>query len=251
MGCSPQTKSGPDPAGRALALQCRVRYALPGTSLFPEDQCRWTCFVVPEGGFIVPLLQKKENAPAIGDSPPTLREFFAPNVFTPKAIAALAALLAVRTILGLPFLTIYIGPGFKLITFAYVTDALTAMFFGPIAGAAFGFAGDMLGFLASTGAGGAYFPGFAISEIVTCFLFACFFYRRKIAVPRVIAAWLLNLAIVLLGMNSIWLIIMYGWSAGEAFALMRVVNNAVQSPIHIFILYMLLARLRRLDRYLH
>ncbi|MCL1896535.1 MAG: folate family ECF transporter S component [Clostridiales bacterium] len=199
----------------------------------------------------MPYLQKNENAPPTCENPPSLREFFAPNVFTPKAIAALAALLAIRTILGLPLLTIYIGPGFKLITFAYITDALTAMFFGPVAGIAFGFAGDLLGFLASTGAGGAYFPGFAISEIVTCFLFACFFYRRKITVPRVIAAWLLNLAIVLLGLNSLWLVLMYGWSAGEVFALARVVNNTIQSPIHIFFLYMLLTRLRRLDRYLH
>ena len=163
----------------------------------------------------------------------------------------MAALLAIRTLLGLPLLTIFIGPGFKLITFAYITDALTAMFFGPIAGIAFGFAGDMLGFLASTGAGGGYFPGFAISEIVTCFLFACFFYRRTITIPRVIAAWLLNLVIVLLGLNSLWLVLMYGWSAGEVFAFARVVNNSIQSPLHIFILYMLLTRLRRFDRYLH
>lgn len=197
------------------------------------------------------MATKKEDAPIIVEEKPSLRGFFAPDVFTPKAIAAMAALLAVRAILGLPFLTIYIGPGFKLITFAYIADALTAMFFGPIAGAAFGFTGDLLGFLAGAGAGGAYFPGFAISEIVTCFLFACFFYRRKTTVPRVIAAWLLNLAIVLLGLNSIWLVLMYGMSAGEVFALARVVNNAAQSPIHILILYVLLARLRRFDRYLH
>ena len=178
-------------------------------------------------------------------------EFFSAKVFTPKAVAALAALLAIRTILNLPFLTIYIGPGFKLITFSYVTDALAAMFFGPVAGAAFAFAGDLLGFLASSGTGGPYFPGFAISEIATCFIFACFFYKRKITLPRVIIAWALNLVIVILGMNSIWLILMYGWSAGEVFAVMRVVNNAVQSPLHIAILYLLLTRLIRLDKYLH
>ena len=184
------------------------------------------------------------------DRAPTLREFFATDVFTVRAVVVMAALLAIRTILGMPFLTIYIGPGFKLITFAYVTDAITAMFFGPIAGIAFAFTGDFLGFLSSSGAGGAYFPGFAISEMVTCLLFACFFFRRKITWLRVIIVWILNLAIVLLGLNSLWLILMYGMSAGEVFALMRVVTNVIQSPLHILILYLLLTRIRRLERYL-
>ena len=180
-----------------------------------------------------------------------IKDFFATDVFSVRAIVVLAVLLAIRTILGLPFLTIFIGPGFKLITFAYITDAIAAMFYGPIAAIAFGFAGDFLGFLSSSGAGGAYFPGFAISEIVTCFLFACFFFKHKITVPRVIAAWLLNLAIVLLGLNSLWLVIMYGWGAGEVFAIARIVTNTVQSPLHIVILYLLLTRIRKLERYLY
>ena len=176
----------------------------------------------------------------------TLREFFATNVFSVRAVVVLAVLLAVRTILGLPFLTIYIGSGLKLITFAYVTDAITTMFFGPIAGLAFGFAGDLLGFVSSSGAGGVYFPGFAISEMITCLIFACFFFKKKITLPRVIFAWILNLVIVLLGLNSIWLILMYGMHAGEVFTIVRVVNNAVQSPLHIAILFFLLNRLNRL-----
>jgi ECF transporter S component (folate family) len=118
--------------------------------------------------------------PTLEDSSLSFRGFFATAVFSVKAIVILAALLAIRTILNLPFLTIYLAPGFKLITFAYVTDAIAAMFYGPIAGFAFGFAGDFLGFLSSSGTGGAYFPGFAISEMATCFLFACFFFKRKI-----------------------------------------------------------------------
>jgi ECF transporter S component (folate family) len=189
--------------------------------------------------------------PTIEDRAPTLREFFATDVFSVKAVVVLAALLAIRTILGLPSFTIFIGPGFKLITFAYVTDALAAMFYGPIAAVVFGFAGDFLGFLSSGGIGGLYFPGFAVSEIVTCFMFACFFFRRKITLPRVIITWMLNLAVVLLGLNSLWLIIMYGMSAGEVFAIARIVTNTVQMPLHIAILYLLLTRIRRLDKYLY
>ena len=178
----------------------------------------------------------------------TPRDFWMTNVFTPKAVAILAVFLAIRTILGLPGLTIYLAPNFKLITFAYVTDALAAMFFGPVAGLAFGFAGDLLGFMVSPVAG--YFPGFTISEMVTCFLFACFFFKRKVTLPRIIAVWLLNLAIVILGLNSLWLMLWAGQSAGQVFAFARVINNAVQSPLHIAILYFILTRIRRLEKHL-
>jgi ECF transporter S component (folate family) len=180
---------------------------------------------------------------------PSLREFFSTkDVFTTRNLVVMAVLLAIRTILNMPFLTIYLGTGFKLITFSYVADALTSMFFGPVAGVIFAFAGDTFGFFALSGTGGAYFPGFALSEAVTCLIFACFFYKRQIKVVYVIAAWLLNLGIVLLGMNSLWLILMYGMEAGKVFTFARVVNNVVQSPAHIIILYFLLTRVRRIER---
>jgi ECF transporter S component (folate family) len=176
-----------------------------------------------------------------------MSDFFSPKgVFTPKHLAAMAMLLGIRTILNLPFLTIYIGPNFKFITFAYLTDALCAMLFGPIAGLAFGFAGDAIGFLASSGVGGAYFPGFALSEMLTCLIFACFLFRQKITLPRILIAWLLNLALILLGLNMVWLILMYGMDAGTVFTTARLVTNLVQAPIHIVLLWLLLPRLYRL-----
>jgi ECF transporter S component (folate family) len=179
----------------------------------------------------------------------TASEFFSgKDVFTVKNLAMTAILLAARTILNLPFLTIYITPTFKLITFSYMADAICAMAFGPLAALAFGFAGDTLGFFVNPG--GAYFPGFAVSEMVTCFLFALFFYKRPITWPRVVAVWILNLVIVLLGLNSLWLILVYGQTAGMTFTVARVVSNAVQSPLHIILLYFILARVRRLDRHL-
>jgi ECF transporter S component (folate family) len=190
--------------------------------------------------------------PDTGGKPPrgpSPREFFSTTgVFTTRNVVIMAVLLAIRAILNLPILTIYLGPDFKLITFSYVTDAIIAMFFGPVAGAVFAFAGDSLGFFALAGAGGAYFPGFALSEIATCLIFACFLYKRKITLPGIILAWLINLGAVLLGMNSLWLIIMYGMEAGTVFTLVRVVSNIVQSPAHIAILFLLLTRVQKIEK---
>ena len=176
-----------------------------------------------------------------------MSDFFSvKGVFTPKHLTAMAMLLGIRTILNLPFLTIYLGPNFKLITFAYITDAICVMLFGPIAGLVFGFAGDALGFLATSGLAGGYFPGFALSEMVTCLIFAFFFYKQNITVPRVIIAWFINLFVVLLGLNMVWLILMYGMDAGSVYTGVRFITNLAQAPIHIIILFLLLPRVMKL-----
>ncbi|MDR0852109.1 MAG: folate family ECF transporter S component [Clostridiales Family XIII bacterium] len=170
----------------------------------------------------------------------TPRELFSTkNVFTTKHLVVMAILLAARTILNLPFLTIYVS-GIKLITFAYLTDVAAAVLYGPWAGLAFGFAGDTLGFFASLSTGGAYFPGYAISEMITCFVFAVLLYKRNITWQRVAIAWAINLIVVILGLNSVWLILMMGKSAGEVLTLMRVGINLIQFPIHIILTTLIL-----------
>jgi ECF transporter S component (folate family) len=178
----------------------------------------------------------------------TPAEFFSKkDVFTVKHLALMAVLLAIRFVLNLPFLTIYITPHFKLITFSYLANATVAMLFGPIAGLLFAFAGDTLGFFASFGTGGAYFPGFALSEMTTTFIFALFFFKRRITWQRVTIAWILNLAIVLLGMNCLWLILVYGESAGMVFTAARFISNTAQSPVHIVLLYFILRKINSIQ----
>jgi len=172
------------------------------------------------------------------------KEFFSlENVFTIKNIAVMGLLLAIRFFLGLPFMTIYVM-GVKIITFAYLCDAITAMLFGPWAAILFGFAGDTLGYIASMSTGGAYMPVFAISEMMTGFIFALFLYKRKVAVKNVIIAWILNLFIVILGLNSLWLILMFGMSAGKVLTLTRFGINLLQFPVHVALTYFILKAIR-------
>jgi ECF transporter S component (folate family) len=161
------------------------------------------------------------------------------GVFNTRNLVIMAMLLAIRTILGLPFLTIYVGP-MKVSSFAYIPDAICGMLFGPWAGLAFGFAGDTLGFLSSMGTGGGYLPTYAISEMLTCFFFAAFLYKRTPKIGAIIIAWALNLVVVVLGLNSLWLILQYGMKAGEVLTFMRFGLNLLQFPIHILITWFIL-----------
>jgi ECF transporter S component (folate family) len=178
-----------------------------------------------------------------------MRDFFSPkDVFTTKHLVVMAMLLAIRTILGLPFLTIYVS-GIKLITFAYLCDAIAAMLYGPWAALAFGFAGDTLGFFATMGGGGAYMPVYAISEMVTGFIFAIFLYKREVRLTRVLSAWALNLIIVVLGLNSLWLVLMMGMPAGKVLTLVRFGINLAQFPVHIALTFFVLKAIRKLKTY--
>jgi len=174
------------------------------------------------------------------------RDFFsAKDVFTVKKMTAMAVLLAVRAILGLPFLTIYVG-GVRVFTLTHVADALCGMLFGPIAGLVFGFAGDFLGFVASQGAGGGYLPFYALSEMATCFLFALFLYKRKVTWPRVIFPSLLNLGAVFLGLNTLWFMMLYGKDAMLGVLAFRVGLNAAMTPVYIVVIWFVLTRVSRI-----
>jgi ECF transporter S component (folate family) len=184
-----------------------------------------------------------------GQGKPTMSEVFSiAGVFTTKRLVIMALLLAVRTILGLPFLTIYVA-GIKLVTLAYIPDAVCGMLFGPWAGLVFGFAGDTLGFLSSMGSGGGYVPFYAISEMATCFIFAMFLYKRELKLSSVVIAWAINLVLVVLGMNTVWLMLLAGMKAGQVLTLLRFGINLLQFPVHILITWVVLKQLKRI-RYL-
>ncbi|MDR1796717.1 MAG: folate family ECF transporter S component [Clostridiales Family XIII bacterium] len=175
----------------------------------------------------------------------SVKEFFAvKGVFTTKHIAVMAMLLAVRAISGFFPLTIYLNGTIKVFTLAHIVDAICAMFFGPIAGFVFGFAGDFLGYVASQGAGGAYAPWYAISEMATCFLFALFLYKRPVTWLRTIIPSVLNLGIVFLGLNTLWLNLYIGAEATLAALPFRVGLNAAMTPVYIVILWFVLTRIK-------
>jgi ECF transporter S component (folate family) len=183
----------------------------------------------------------------------TLRDLFSSkDVFTVKKMTAMAVLLAVRAILGLPILTIYVG-GVKVFTLAHIVDALCSMLFGPIAGLVFGFAGDFLGFVASQGSGGGYLIFYALSEMTTCFLFAIFLYKREISWTRIVIPSILNLGVVFLGLNTLWFALFYGKEAMLDALPFRAGLNCAITPAYIILIYLILSRLmrvRRLNRYL-
>jgi len=160
-----------------------------------------------------------------------MQKFFSlQGVFTTRNLAVMAMMVALSMVLA-RFGTIYITPQFRLFSLAYLPGVMVAMLYGPWAALAFGLATDTVSFLVNPG--GAYFIGFALSEMLSCFIYACFLYNRPLSVWRVTAARLLVTVLVLLGLNFVWQSILWGALASVFYSSTRMVNHLIQFPIHV------------------
>ena len=89
----------------------------------------------------------------------------------------------------------------------FLARALCAAVCGPLVAIVFGAAEDTLGFFLST-SNGPYFPGYMITTISGCIIYALFFYRQKVTLWRIILAKLItNVQNVFLG--SLWSAMLY------------------------------------------
>ncbi len=126
------------------------------------------------------------------------------------ALTAVAMLLALRVVLGmfanatLPFF----GNNVKL-SGAFLPIAIAGSAFGPVAGAVVGAFGDIISFMIVP-TGGAYFPGFTISGLLTGLIYGLAFYKNRVTVFRTIIAWTVNMILVETFLAAFWLCILQG-----------------------------------------
>ena len=157
-----------------------------------------------------------------------------------SVLTTTALLIAIATVLG--FLKIPVNQLIEL-RFAYLPIAASGMLFGPAIGGIVGMLADILGYLVRPT--GPFFPGFTISTAVSGIIFGAFFYKKKLTVPRVILANLVETVVVSLILNTINLMILYGnpfWAVLSA----KLLKNAVMFPINTVLLLLVLRALDRL-----
>ncbi|MBO5551411.1 MAG: folate family ECF transporter S component [Lachnospiraceae bacterium] len=103
--------------------------------------------------------------------------------------------------------TINIG-SFIRISFAELPNRIVEFLFGPAIGGIFGGILDVVKFLFNPT--GPFFPGFTITSILTGLIYGGSFYHRKPTVPRVFLTVLAVRVTLVVGLNSLWLNILYG-----------------------------------------
>jgi ECF transporter S component (folate family) len=122
---------------------------------------------------------------------------------------------------------------FLRLSFSYVPLILIGTFLGPVWGALIGVAGDLLGMLLMPKA--SFFPGFTFHALLIGIIYGSLLYNRpdnKSYLIRLVIGVLMVHLFVNLGLNTLWLSIMYK-RAFMALIATRIIPNFIQIPIQI------------------
>ncbi len=146
---------------------------------------------------------------------------------------AFAALMAAACV-ALSQVSVAVGESLK-IGFGFLARALCALVYGPIGALVFGAAEDTLSYLYHPS--GPYFPGYMLTTMLGCLIYALFFYRARITVTRIFLAKLAtNVQNVLLG--SLWSAILY--QKGYLYYMVKsAAKNAISLPVYTLMLVVL------------
>ena len=108
---------------------------------------------------------------------------------------------------------------------------------GPVLGAVFAVAEDLLSFFLTGGGGYPFFPGYTLTTVLGVLIYALFFYRQEMTIRRIFLAKLVtNVQNVLLG--ALWSSILYG-KAYLVMASGSAIKNLVMLPFQTVILVVL------------
>ncbi|MGN8818847.1 folate family ECF transporter S component [Oribacterium sp. HCP28S3_H8] len=114
--------------------------------------------------------------------------------------------------------------------------------FGPAAGGIFAAVMDILKYLAHPD--GPFFPGFTISAMAGALIFGFILYRKKVSLKRLIAAEILVKLIVNIGLNTLWLNMLYH-KAILVILPARIVSNLLQLPVDTLVIFVVLKAIDR------
>lgn len=145
----------------------------------------------------------------------------------------LIALLVALNIILVRFASINLGPSIR-INFGFITIVIMGILFGPRYCALGAALADFIGATIFP-TGGAYFPGFTLSALVTGYIYGKMFYGHKLSISRIVISNLLVILIVQFFLNTLWVSLM----SGKAFIILipaRMIKSIVMLPIESLII---------------
>ncbi|HWT73923.1 MAG TPA: folate family ECF transporter S component [Mobilitalea sp.] len=152
-----------------------------------------------------------------------------------RNVIVMAMFGAISIVLGI-YLTIMPTETIK-ISFTFLPNEFVYYLFGPVAGAFFGAAMDILTFLVRPA--GPFFYGFTITAILTGLFYGIAFYKKPLSLKRIIIAKVIYTLTIDLILNTYWLTLLYG-SGFMAILPMRIVKAAIMLPVQTILLYTLI-----------
>lgn len=143
-----------------------------------------------------------------------------------QVLSAAAMLAAIAIVLG--FFKIPLNQVIE-IRFGSLPLSVTGFLFGPVIGAIVGAVADVGGYLIRPT--GPFFVGFTISSIVAGTIFGVMLHNKEVTIWRIVLTEVLQMLIVNLFLNTLWLSMLYG----KAFIPLvgaRIVKELIMLPIN-------------------
>lgn len=156
-----------------------------------------------------------------------------------KQLILLGIVVAMQIVLN----KISFGPVMVQIGLGFIGSIMLGYLFGPIWGGIGGGISDLIG-SAIFGQQGGFFIGFTISAIMGPFIYGLFFFKQPIKIWRIVVATLLVTVLVNIGMNTMWLHIMYGLDL-KAALIQRLPKELIVPWIQMIVSYYVLQAVSR------
>ena len=152
--------------------------------------------------------------------------------FSAKDIAVIGLMIAIKVVLT-RFLAV--ETQFVRVSFTFIPTILLAVMYGPWVSGFSGAGADLLGFFLFP-KGFPFSPGFTISAAIGPMIYAFILYKKRLSLGRLITANLAVTVFVNVGLNSLWLYILYD-QAFWGMLPIRLGENILTLPIEIAIIY--------------
>ena len=170
------------------------------------------------------------------------------NLKTVRMITVTALLCAFCALIDMFFLPI--GGAFLRIYFSFLIAGLLCMIAGPFLAIPAGFLVDTLSFLFSGGDPAGYFPGYALSAMLSFLIYALFFYRAHLSLSRIFIARLTVNVLINVIFGSVWKHILYG-NAYIVYFISGAIKNIAMLPIEAALMLLLYRRMVPILQKLH
>ncbi|AWN33788.1 MULTISPECIES: folate family ECF transporter S component [Lactobacillus] len=136
-----------------------------------------------------------------------------------------------------------VGTNIVHVSLGFIGSAMLGYLFGPVWGSVGGGIGDLVS-SALFGNQGGFFLGFTLSAMVGPFIYGLVFYQKPVKIWRIILATLLVTVVVNIGLNTLWVHLLYGMDFRVAL-IQRVPKEAITPWLEMIISYFVLNAISR------
>lgn len=150
-----------------------------------------------------------------------------------RKLVFLALMVAMNVVLGR--LSIQFTQEIRISIVGFLPIAMAAYLMGPAYGAMAGALGDIVNYLLFTHAFGPYFPGYSITAALSGMWYGMILFDKEITWKRAILAILPVIVIGEMGLNSVWVYILYSKTFWAKLPL-RLLTNVLEAPLKILLL---------------